>query len=54
MTDRNLTDEEWDFVSACLNAVAYSNPESPTEWEHEQYMNLLDMGFTEKWIAENM
>jgi len=54
MTDRNLTDEQWDFVIACLNAVAGSDPEGPTEWEYEQYTNLLDMGFSEKWIAENM
>lgn len=54
MTDRDLTDEEWDFVSACLNAVASSDPEGPTEWEYEQYMHLLNMGFTENWIAENI
>lgn len=54
MTDRNLTDEEWGFVSACLNAIANSDPESPTEWEWEKYQSLLDMGFTEKWIAENI
>lgn len=54
MTDRDLTDEEWDYVSACLNQIALSDPEGPTEPEWEMYKSLLDMGFTEKWIAENM
>jgi hypothetical protein len=54
MTDMNLTDEEWGFVSACLNTIASGHPDGPTEWEAEQYQSLLDMGFTETWIAENI
>lgn len=54
MTDRDLTDEEWGYVSSCLHAIANSDPEGPTESEWEKYQSLLDMGFTEKWVAENM
>jgi hypothetical protein len=54
MTDRNLTDEEWGYVSMCLNAIALSDPEGPTEREDEMYHDLLNFGFSEQWIAENM
>lgn len=55
MTDRDLTDEEWGYVSMCLNAIALSDPRADyTESEWEKYQSLLDMGFTEKWISENM
>ena len=54
MTDRNLTEEEWGYVRMCLNAIALSDPEGPGAPEWEKYQSLLDMGFTERWIAENM
>ena len=54
MTDKNLTDEEWGYVSSCLHEIANYNPEGPTEREDEMYHDLLNMGFSEKWIAENM
>jgi len=54
MTDRDLNEAEWEFVCSCLEVIANSNPEGPTEWEAERYQDLLDMGFTEQWIAENM
>jgi|DEB0MinimDraft_10_1074344.scaffolds.fasta_scaffold45093_2 hypothetical protein len=54
MPDRDLTDEEYDFINTALDILAQSDPEGPTAEEDRVYCSLLDMGCTEQWIAEQI
>jgi hypothetical protein len=54
MPDRELSDEEYDFINRALDIVALSDPGGPTAEEDRMYCSLLDMGCTEQWIAEQI
>jgi len=54
MPDRDLTDEEYDFINMALDVVAQSDPSGPNAEEDRMYCALLDMGCTEQWIAEQL
>jgi len=54
MPDRDLTSEEYEFINSALDALALSDPAGPTAEEDRLYCSLLDMGFTEQWIAEQL
>ena len=48
MPDRDLTNEEYDFINRALDIVALSDPGGPTAEEDRMYCSLLDMGCTEQ------
>ena len=54
MPDRELTNEEYDFVAMALDIIVQSDPTGPNAEEERMYCSLLDMGCTEQWIAEQL
>jgi len=54
MPDRELTNEEYDFVAMALDIITQSDPTGPGESAVWMEGWLLDMGFTEQWIAEQI
>jgi len=51
MPVRDLTPEEYEFISGALDVLTLSDPSGPTAEEIRMYCSLLDMGCTEQWIA---
>ena len=54
MPDRELTYIEYVYVAMALDVITQSDPTGPTAEEDQMYCSLLDMGFTEQWIAEQI
>ena len=54
MPDRELTNEEYDFVAMALDIITQSDPTGPGAAAVWVAGWLLGMGFTEQWISEQI